>query len=603
MQGSSDDGDERETIPPLRTDETSQASSTKAESVAIEESALEEEKGHTKSGSKDGSYFKSLTTSGGALLSSVKKSVDGIQKKRRSGDHMAKRKADLDDSERAPPKRDKPPRLNEYVTYEAALLARTLEDAGHWAYGIIATELWIYDDDSGNLFRPDGGTWADMALHPTHLTQKEYEACPMCRVVFEDHPKHIPPAQLAPGVGVPGVLWAEAASSAGELQTPRRTSLINMDDESDEIYWRDVQALARDPDQPYNERLQNAALTSLGWAGGVSFNVDGQRGILIYFTRDSVKLEQLQSSSNVQYLLAAANYVSTVWALRLPRLAAIQEREDRLRMLWRRFRVRLQVAIRFGNTLDDIKHGRTHKVEPEKKHGTILDSLRDPMEMAHIIMEEGKHFAELTVQEAKTQQKFITRKLKRMARKSRGANIRAPPAFTWEATMWSFVGTLLSLLILLNVNEQIKKTYGSKFELTLGPLSSFTASVFVLTAAPASQPRNNIVAYNFAMIIGLCLAYVTDLAVWIRQAISVSITVCAMVKFGFLHAPAAGVALTFASGSQNWTNVLSMTLASMLVITLGTIINNLSDKRQYPTSWGFRPLIKTYKRYIKPKED
>mmetsp|Transcript_28733 Transcript_28733/g.47562 ORF Transcript_28733/g.47562 Transcript_28733/m.47562 type:complete len:603 (-) Transcript_28733:147-1955(-) len=600
MEGPSHKGDEKNnrasSINKEEDEESQKANSPASKEEAQEANSPAKEENELKSSRFGDSKFLNSLTAEDGLLNSVRKTVSvGMQKKRKSGDQMKKSKkkdSGLDSSSRndAPPKRSRPPRLDEHVSYEEHLLSRTLEDAGHWAYGIVATELWIYDDENGTLFRPDGATWADMTLHPPHKTKQEYQDCPLCRTVDPNHPKFTPPVPLAPGVGIAGVLWAEAGKASDSQGEP---------DQDEDIYWRNLQALAQDPDQPYNERLQNAALTRLGWAGAVPFNVEGQRGLMVYLTRDSVNMDQLQSASNVRYLLAAAHYVSTVWALRLPRLGAIREREDRLRILWRRLRFRMIAVIRFGATLDDIRNGRTNEIKPDKKTGSLYDSLRDPKEMAQILMEEGKQFAERTVKEAKSQQKFIARKLKMMANKSRGANIRAPPVFSWEATLWSFVGTLVTLLILLNINEQIKKTYGQKYELTLGPLSSFTASVFVLTAAPASQPRNNLVAYSFAMVVGLCLAYITSLAVWIRQAISVSITVCAMVKFGFLHAPAAGVALTFASGSQNWSNVFSMVLASLIVITLGTIINNLSDKRQYPTSWGFRPLIKFYNRKIK----
>jgi hypothetical protein len=600
MEGSPSEDSGDSNSPSKKGEEDDEAQPPEASLPTQEEADLK------KAGSIRSSLLKSITTvvSGDRIRSTVKKSVGGFQKMRKPGDEVSKskKKSRQAEEESPEPARPRPPRLNEHVSYEENLLSRTLEDAGHWAYGIVATELWVYDDANGYLLRPEGAFWCDRTLHPRHGSKKEYEDCPMCALVYREHPNFVRPLPVFPGVGMPGVLWAEAGKAEDADTTRRQMSTLAEHDESEDIYWRDVQALAADPDQPYNERLQNVSTADLGWAGAVPFNVEGQRGIVIYWSRTSVNMDQLQGVSNVRYLLAAAQYVSIAWALRLPRFATIREREERLRVLWRRLRLRMIAVIRIGATLDDISNGRIYEPKPEKRQGSKFSSLNDPKEVARIMMEEGKHLAEKTVEAANTQRKLVTRKLKALARKCRGANIRAPPVFTWGASIWSFVGTLISLLILLNVNEHIKGTYGDKYALTLGPLSSFTASVFVLTAAPASQPRNNIIAYNFAMIIGLCLAYITSVPVWVRQAIAVSVTVFSMVKFGFLHAPAAGVALTFASGSQNWTNILSMTLCSLLVITLGTVINNLSDKRQYPTSWGFRPLIKAYNRHFKRKE-
>lgn len=488
-------------------------------------------------------------------------------------------------------------RLLDHRSYEELFLARSLEDAGHWAYGVVGVELWSLDLETGTLIRPPGGTWSDVSLHPPHKTHLEFEECMECRMCLPTHPRYVRPDALAPGVGIPGVLWSEVGRAENRENSEGT-------DREFSIYWRSIISLAADPDQPYNARLQKAAEIGLSWAGAVPFNVEGQRGMVIYFARHSVNLVQLQAFTNEQYLIAAANYLSSVWALRVPRTAAVREREERLHKLLRRIGIKILAVVRMGMTLEDIRNGKP--IQPPEKASdgqpsSLLGSLRDPLATAQKLMEEGKKAADRTAAEAKREINYVRQKAQRVLRKCRGAGLQGPPVFTWEATAWSFFGVLITMLFILRLNVHLIETYEAG-DLTLGPLASFTASVYILTAAPASQPRNNLVAQTVAMFVGLCLSYIEDLDLWIREAISVSVVVALMVKFGFLHAPAAGVALTFASGSQKWSNILAQVSGNLVIIAVGSLINNLSDKRQYPTSWGFRPLVEWYRRKKRRRE-
>ena len=76
-----------------------------------------------------------------------------------------------------------------------------------------------------------------------------------------------------------------------------------------------------------------------------------------------------------------------------------------------------------------------------------------------------------------------------------------------------------------------------------------------------------------------------------RQALATTFAVGFMVKLGITHPPAGAVAFIFSSGGYHWTNIAFLLLADIIAIAMGTVINNISDKRQYPTSWGLRPVL------------
>mmetsp|Transcript_11288 Transcript_11288/g.27175 ORF Transcript_11288/g.27175 Transcript_11288/m.27175 type:complete len:80 (+) Transcript_11288:660-899(+) len=63
-----------------------------------------------------------------------------------------------------------------------------------------------------------------------------------------------------------------------------------------------------------------------------------------------------------------------------------------------------------------------------------------------------------------------------------------------------------------------------------------------------------------------------------------------MVKCGVIHPPAGAAAVIFSTGNFTWIQMGMMLVGNVLAILSSTLINNWSDKRQYPTFWGFRPI-------------
>ena len=98
------------------------------------------------------------------------------------------------------------------------LLHRTVADAGRWAHGTILVEVWVLSDDKTCLFRPELGWWIDPVYHDACG-----ENCEICRLVTPQKKGYVPPKPLAPGEGLPGVLWSESdkfRTSTGSLRKP-----------------------------------------------------------------------------------------------------------------------------------------------------------------------------------------------------------------------------------------------------------------------------------------------------------------------------------------------------------------------------------------------
>lgn len=114
--------------------------------------------------------------------------------------------------------------------------------------------------------------------------------------------------------------------------------------------------------------------------------------------------------------------------------------------------------------------------------------------------------------------------------------------------------------------------------------------LYRLTAAPASQPRNAIIGQAVSMTIAISLAYATGLELWMRQSLAPALAIAVMTKLGVIHSPAGASALSFADGNLSWGNMAFMIVANLVAVAMAMLINNLSDKRQYPTYWGLHYL-------------
>jgi CBS-domain-containing membrane protein len=73
----------------------------------------------------------------------------------------------------------------------------------------------------------------------------------------------------------------------------------------------------------------------------------------------------------------------------------------------------------------------------------------------------------------------------------------------------------------------------------------------------------------------------------LRTSLATALAVASMVKLGVTHPPAGAATVIFVTNSTlSWGSMGFMLIADLLAIGSATLINNISEKRQYPTFWG-----------------
>lgn len=387
--------------------------------------------------------------------------------------------------------------------------------------------------------------------------------------------------------GVPGFL--------AEPQDPPSTVAV-----VPTVAWRDVKSIASDPDQPWNPRLQVLSACDLGWAAAVPLRRPGHEtfGLVIYMARSGVDGARLRSPVNEAYLASASDLIAMALLLRGPRHEAVRARRSELSDCAARVRRKLLLLFRTGHLLQDIVDGNIHH-DLTALDGTTPAGGRSGLSRLPSSFPEAKQFVIEEYNAAVAHSiKFVMwlrHKLWTTLKKTKGGALQAPPVFSWKQTALTFVGVFSTIAALTWLNTRLVAQHGGDAKLLLGPFGALVTLLYGLTAAPASQPRNAILGQTVAVGVALILPYIPnweEMSLEWRAALSTATSVAAMVRLGLTHPPAGAAALLFALGPDAWeaSHLAVLLLANVIAIGMATFINNLSDRRQYPTFYGLEPL-------------
>ena len=187
------------------------------------------------------------------------------------------------------------------------LLSRTLQDCGLHAYGAIFVELWVLSSDGRHMTRPPGGHWMDPqfihSISPPSLAEQLNQEAPHC----------------APGVSLAGTLYLET-SQWGNWGINRK------------VYWRQIKSIMDDPFLQDDGRVKSLHDDlGIGIVATVPFSFHGRSGIVMFMSRSTCNIDNLRSTANEDFLIAAADLCGASYAIRIPRKKVSTIRKDMLR--------------------------------------------------------------------------------------------------------------------------------------------------------------------------------------------------------------------------------------------------------------------------------
>jgi len=495
-------------------------------------------------------------------------------------------------------------------------------------FGLYGLEIWKLDESGSLVSIPIASpSYADIrrqssGIFVKRVTQEaDYDSPDFnsaARDAFErltdtTRLDHIYQQDTDPGVGLAGALWSEASTSntlAGVQSISdtiqRRVSILagvqaaltHDADTANSICWRSVDTLAEDPDQPYDERLQLFAKAGFGLAAGVPFDVRGFRGIVIFYANPHADSGKLRSSQNSQLIQLAAEFIGTAAAINAPIQRAMELKNKRPKNNWNRLRVKILAVVRFRRPIFR-RRGRSvslgsptmERVNSFRRSMKRVASFRLNRESSYKLLSEARtHLRNGVEQSIKiTQQKVVDAQYASKAKamkwwqKVQGGHAHNPPTFNNIQSMWTAFGVWCTHTILASLDYLIVSKSAGEYQLLLGPLGALTTLQYNLTAAPASQPRNAIISQVISLSTCYFLHQVEDLDRWHRCVIAPTIVATFTARLGIIHPPAGASSIVFSYDNYGPDDMVIFMVGVAISIFIAVVINNLSDKRQYPS--------------------
>ncbi|EJK74484.1 hypothetical protein THAOC_03832 [Thalassiosira oceanica] len=469
--------------------------------------------------------------------------------------------------------------LENDLKVDREMLHRAIADTGRWAYGTVAVEVWVYNEGNHSLIRFD-----PIAMNTGRHTPSQLEA--IMRIVDYEREDYVAPDPLAPGVGLAGALWSElnitriahatapSDGRAGVLNaTMLNASMLNLSHRK--IVWREIKSIATDPDQPYNLRLQVLAETGVtGLAGGVRFSFSGVDGMVLYMARRTCDLDRLRSPTNEDYLLASADAIGSIAALRTSRHAILHERRREHESVRKRIVNKMKdVAIveeALKGALEKQKTGDESSEQPQAP--PIEGAKSEP------VNEKGKRLWQVMMKKTRT---YLA--------KWKGANNMPPPTMSNQQSLLTFFGCYVTLLALINFSDAVNAA-NENLSLVLGPFGALMTLQFSIAIAQGFtytrlRPNN-----QKALATALAISVMARLGITHPVSSSETSQPTSRMCHSLIDSnskPAGAAALIFAGGNNSWAQYGMMLVGNILAVTFATVINNLSKRRIFPTYWGF----------------
>ncbi|KAL7533863.1 hypothetical protein ACHAWF_004641, partial [Thalassiosira exigua] len=368
---------------------------------------------------------------------------------------------------------------------------------------------------------------------------------------------------------------------------------------------------------PYDERLQALAKAGFKLAAGVPFDVSRSQsflpnvardeskmqiaidcssflarstaiadfnveyGLVIYFGNPHAQPDRLCNPANAQFMKNAAQLIGAAAAVQGPTREVKRFREEVSYQNWHRMKIKLLTIVRFGGSL----RRKAREEEDDGGPGGSRRKMYRTKSSLKVFLENAGSYRQSAREAAIEAKDNAKSKISRWGKKVQGGSAGIPPAFGVTQSLWTFVGVMTTHTILSRINLLVKTESDGDLSLILAPLGALTTLQYNLTAAPASQPRNAIFAQIFAITTAILLSYIPGVEPWFRSALAPAIVIPGMARLGIIHPPAGAAAIVFSTGNFRWEHFGIFLAGVAISIVTAVGINNLSDRRQYPTSW------------------
>ena len=303
------------------------------------------------------------------------------------------------------------------------------------------------------------------------------------------------------------------------LEPAKGTENIEVKQSGGLVRWRDVEALAEDPDQPFIERLQFVAKAGMTLVTGVPFEVNGGKGIVIFFANPHADPKRLRNRENSKLIQLASQFIGSSCAIYAPLRKAAELVQRRPRDNWRRVRNKILGVVRLyllaTRNRDPSDFSKSPSGSPRLRksgsYGNLRSSLRGAASTLSLLTDpEVRKESYRVLSEATTTmkstliQKSIDVKLtakakgmKFMAKVQHGGHAGLPPPFTWNQTFWTFTGVAITHSVLSLLDYHIVTLSGGAHTLMIGPLGALSTLQVSFILFLCSVAENREISFGY----------------------------------------------------------------------------------------------------------
>lgn len=198
--------------------------------------------------------------------------------------------------------------------------------------------------------------------------------------------------------------------------------------------------------------------------------------------------------------------------------------------------------------------------------------------------------------------------LRRYFAKFAGAGVAPAPRPPPLETLYSFLGSFVGIATLGLLQKCLLPTlaFHPHMMLFTGNFGAMAVLIFSLPKAPVSQPKNAILGDTIGGLVGVAVVRGLELAglgnwLWMAAALAVALTVALQELAAAVHPPGGAAALIFVLRTcglkaplqhdrviyemGNWFALCPAFMGAVIIVAVGMVMNNLSDKRVYPQGW------------------
>lgn len=156
----------------------------------------------------------------------------------------------------------------------------------------------------------------------------------------------------------------------------------------------------------------------------------------------------------------------------------------------------------------------------------------------------------------------------------------------FQEHFWAFVGSFIGMGLIALVHYQWLDKRDLPF--LIGSFGASCVLVYGVIESPLAQPRNLIFGHIISAIVGVSVATVLPVPVWITAALAVSLSIVLMQITKTLHPPGGATALIAVTGGSSITDLgylyvlAPVASGAFILLVTALIFNNIPKKRKYP---------------------